>query len=40
VSAVAPEQATEHITPQLLDVLYSILAVVATSVSLLLATIQ
>jgi len=40
VSVVAPEQATVHITSLLLAFAQSMLAVVATSVSLLLATIQ
>jgi len=40
VSDVAPEQATVHITPLLRADSHSILAIVATSVSLLLATIQ
>ena len=40
LSVVAPEQATVHITPRLPTIIHSILAFVATSVSLLLATIE
>ena len=40
VSVVAPEQATAHVTPLLSGDSHSTLAVVATSVTLLVATIQ